>query len=283
MFLLLLTSFISTSNAAELITVYGDVHKDVEFFTRTFPWIIDNIGGDLVIDYAMLGSGKYSVPQMCALKELTNNTFLQAQYLKCEAEGKYSEYCLCETGINPRKFKQCVVSGGHLASSAAASYAQLGINYSPIIGLGSKSTVFGVNDTLILQKICTIFGHKLPIGCAKPCDCNCAKRFSNKKAIAQFDRDCMGILDYHGDEDWYEEDSTEWDPSDYFESSESEYGTPEEGETSTRSFVSSENDEYDEYDWEYDENHHDIEGAAILNSRKVPDFRLDNMPFIPTN
>lgn len=62
--------------------------SDTEFFTRTFPWIIDNIGGEVMVDFFMLGSGRYTVPQMCALDQLRSNTFLQAQYLKCEAEGK---------------------------------------------------------------------------------------------------------------------------------------------------------------------------------------------------
>lgn len=88
MILLLLSALLASSNAAYVISVHGDVYKDVEFFTRTFPWIIDNIGGELIVEYNLIGSGRYSVPQMCALKDLKLNTFLQAQYLKCEAEGK---------------------------------------------------------------------------------------------------------------------------------------------------------------------------------------------------
>lgn len=90
MFLLLLILFFSTSHAAYVISVFGDLYKDAEFFNRTYPWIIDNIGGEISVDYYMLGSGRYSVPQMCALKALRMNTFLQAQYLKCEAQGEWN-------------------------------------------------------------------------------------------------------------------------------------------------------------------------------------------------
>jgi hypothetical protein len=74
--------------AMNTITLYADVLKDKKFFLTTFPWIIDNIGGEIKVDYRLLGSGRYSVPQMCALKDLSDNSFLQARYLKCEAEGK---------------------------------------------------------------------------------------------------------------------------------------------------------------------------------------------------
>ncbi|PZC80748.1 hypothetical protein B5X24_HaOG213972 [Helicoverpa armigera] len=172
--LLLLSTagFFTITNAARPITVYGDVLKDVEFFTKTFPWIIDSIGGDLIVDYALLGSGRYSIPQMCALKQLRKNTYLQAEYLKCEAEGNKNVSCVSETGINPRMLKKCVAGGGYLAKLAASKYSKLNINYSPIIGLGSKSTVFGVEDKFVLEKICTIFGNKLPLGCVKACTCD---------------------------------------------------------------------------------------------------------------
>lgn len=84
----LLLYFLMPIDAAYIISLYGDVFKDTDFFTRTYPWIIDNIGGEIAVEYYLQGSGRYSVPQMCALNEMKMNTFLQAQYLKCEAEGE---------------------------------------------------------------------------------------------------------------------------------------------------------------------------------------------------
>lgn len=85
---IILCAIFSTIDATYVISLYGDVREDTKFFTETFPWIIDNIGGDLSVDYYLLGSGSYSVPQMCVLNQLRLNTFLQAQYLQCEASGK---------------------------------------------------------------------------------------------------------------------------------------------------------------------------------------------------
>ncbi|RVE43077.1 hypothetical protein evm_012275 [Chilo suppressalis] len=176
--------------AGNIISVYGDVLKDKSFFTQTFPWIVDNIGGEISVEYHLLGSGRYSVPQMCALKELRMNTYLQAQYLKCEAEGKPTKYCLCETGIDPEDFKRCVRNGGDLTSVSAAEFIRLKIGISPIIelGFGSNSTIFGVSDELYLKKICTIFGEYLPLGCMR--SCNKSETFVEKRAIAHFDKFC---------------------------------------------------------------------------------------------
>ncbi|CAH2055627.1 unnamed protein product, partial [Iphiclides podalirius] len=155
-----------------VISVYGDVRKDAKFFTQTYPWVIDNIGGEVVVDYYLLGSGRYTVPQMCALNELRLNTFLQAQFLKCEAEGTPSEICLCETGIDLARFRHCVLTKGSLASFASSKYSQLGIDASPVVEIGPRNTVFEVEATWFLKKICTIFGDNLPRGCVKPFACN---------------------------------------------------------------------------------------------------------------
>nr|AEA76327.1 530_247_1 protein [Mamestra configurata] len=189
--LLLLALSMGTNAFAAHITVYGDVHKDVDFFTRTFPWIIDNIGGELYVEYYLLGSGRYSVPQTCAVRELLGNTFLQAQYLRCEAEGYPSEYCLCEAGINPEFFKTCVAQEGYLASSASSRFSELGINITPIVDLEllENSTVYGVDDVSFLQKICTIFGDRVPRGCVHYS--NQTDSFLAQKALAQFDRACQ--------------------------------------------------------------------------------------------
>ncbi|XP_045453550.1 uncharacterized protein LOC123662799 [Melitaea cinxia] len=185
MFIILLM-LLPLFDAAYIISLYGDVYKDVEFFTRTFPWIIDNIGGEISVDYYMQGSGRYSVPHMCALNELKLNTFLQAQYLKCEAEGKPSESCLCEAGVDPQKYKHCVLSRGSYASLSASKYNQLSIDASPIIELGYRNTVFGVEDSWYLKKICTIFGDNQPRGCRKPFACNSTEFENEKRGIVNF-------------------------------------------------------------------------------------------------
>ncbi|XP_068622899.1 uncharacterized protein [Battus philenor] len=148
-----------------VISVYGDVRNDKGFFTKTYPWLVDNIGGEVVVDYYLLGSGRYSVPQMCVLNELRLNTFLQAQFLKCEAEGNSSDQCICDTGIDVQKFKHCVFTKGSLASFAASKYSQLGIEASPVVEIGPRNTIFEVDDKWYLKKICTIFGDNLPRGC----------------------------------------------------------------------------------------------------------------------
>lgn len=173
-------------SASNVISIYGDVYKDKEFFAKTFPWIIDNIGGELSVEYHLLGSGRYSVPQMCALEQLHSNTFLQSQYLQCEAEGKPSEGCLCSSGINPEYFRDCVLSKGYLAKEAALKYSKLRIDASPVVEMGPKNTVFEVAPNWYLKKICTIFGDDLPRGCVKPFACNGTSESFGKQGVSHF-------------------------------------------------------------------------------------------------
>ncbi|XP_053616187.1 uncharacterized protein LOC128678592 [Plodia interpunctella] len=173
------------------ITVYGDVFQNKDFFTQTLPWIVDNIGGELNIQFYMLGSGRHTVPQMCALGQLGLNTFLQAQYLKCEAEGTSSAYCLCEAGVDAEKFKECVRSGGSLASQANAQYARLKLDALPLVEVGIQDTVFEVADTWYLKKICTLFLEDPPLGCVKPFACNTTEIWNTKSGIAQIDKECL--------------------------------------------------------------------------------------------
>ncbi|CAH0718910.1 unnamed protein product, partial [Brenthis ino] len=173
--------FFAPIDGAYIISIYGDVFTDSDFFTRTFPWIIDNIGGEIAVEYYLQGSGRYSVPQMCALNEMKMNTFLQAQYLKCEAEGNSSESCLCATGIDPKKYKHCVLTKGNYASLSSSKYSQLGIDASPIVEIGYKNTIFEVSDSWYLKKICTIFGDNLPRGCVKPFSCNSTEAVSERR------------------------------------------------------------------------------------------------------
>ncbi|KAJ8721053.1 hypothetical protein PYW08_006518 [Mythimna loreyi] len=189
-FLFALCASIATvaSRSGGYIVVLGDVQKDVEFFTRTFPWIIDNIGGDVVVEFFMLGSGRYSVPQSCALTLLYANAFLQAQYLRCEANGYPGEYCLCEAGVDPENFKRCVGHGGYIAGQASERYSSYNINESPLIDIGDGTVLYGLDDISLLKKICTHFGDNPPRGCIHPSDQ--ADSFLEKKALAQFDRAC---------------------------------------------------------------------------------------------
>ncbi|XP_050682734.1 uncharacterized protein LOC126978065 [Leptidea sinapis] len=169
--LLILLSLLPPLHASYVISLYGDVYRDTTFFSRTLPWIIDNIGGEINLDFYLLGSGRYSVPQMCALDQMRMNPYLQAQYLKCEADGRPSELCLCESGIEPHKYKHCVLTKGLYNSIAARKYDLLGVDASPIVEIGYKNTVFEVEDSWYLKKICTIFGDNPPRGCIKPFAC----------------------------------------------------------------------------------------------------------------
>ncbi|KAJ8721050.1 hypothetical protein PYW08_006515 [Mythimna loreyi] len=193
MIFVFLLAFISSTTIlytdASYIVVYGDVHKDVEFFTRTFPWIVDNIGGYLFVNYNLLGSGRYSVPQSCALSELQSNTFLQAQYLRCEALGYPSEYCLCEAGVDPEHFKQCVLSGSSIAGEASWGFTSLGVNETPVVDLmGVNNTVYGTDDVTLLKKICELY-HYVPRECTHYS--SQTEGFLEQKALAQFDRQCF--------------------------------------------------------------------------------------------
>lgn len=182
---------INKSYSSNVISIYGDVYRDKEFFTKIFPWIIDNIGGEINVDYYLLGSGRYAIPQMCALSQLNQNTFLQSQYLQCEAEGNQSEKCLCESGISPELFRRCVQAKGQWASFAAHKYTQLRLDASPVVEIGPKNTVFGVSAEWYLKKICTIFGDNLPRGCVKPFGCcNSTTEAFTGKGVAHFECYC---------------------------------------------------------------------------------------------
>ncbi|XP_052744515.1 uncharacterized protein LOC112055927 [Bicyclus anynana] len=167
------------------------------FFTKSLQiieFVLDNIGGDIIVDYYLLGSGRYSVPQMCALHEMKMNNFLQAQFLKCEAEGKPSQICLCESGIDPEKYRHCVLTKGNYASRAAAKYSQIGIEASPIVEVGYKNTIFGVDDSWYLKKICSMFGDNPPRGCIKPFSCdNSTIVITDRKGVVNFDCDCAKL------------------------------------------------------------------------------------------
>ncbi|KAH9631299.1 hypothetical protein HF086_003735 [Spodoptera exigua] len=85
-----------------------------------------------------------------------------------------------------------------MASWAAAKFSQLGIDTTPIVEIGPKSTVFAVDDSWYLKKICTIFGENQPRGCLKPFDCNQSEVYPEKKALAQFDKVCDCGYNYCG-------------------------------------------------------------------------------------
>ncbi|XP_013133628.1 PREDICTED: uncharacterized protein LOC106099593 [Papilio polytes] len=170
--LVLLLNILHRNDCTYVISVYGDVYKDTKFFSKTYPWLIDNIGGEVVVDYYLLGSGRYTVPQMCALNELRLNTFLQAQFLKCEAEGNSNDICICDTGLDTERLRHCIITKGSLASFAASKFHQIGIDASPLVEIGPRNTIFEVEDNWYLKKICTIFGDNQPRGCIKPFSCN---------------------------------------------------------------------------------------------------------------
>lgn len=92
--LLLLLAIPALASAYQTMSVYADVNKDRDFFLWTYPWLIDNLSGDIRVMYYLLGSGRHSVPQMCALEQLDDSAFLQADYLRCEAQGNTLGYTM---------------------------------------------------------------------------------------------------------------------------------------------------------------------------------------------
>lgn len=105
--------------------------------------------------------------------------------------GTNSEVCLCESGIDPQTYQHCVLNKGFYASLASAKYSQLGLDACPVIDVGYKNTVFGVDENWYLKKICTVFGDNPPRGCIKPFACNSTCEFSERKGVTSFNCNCF--------------------------------------------------------------------------------------------
>lgn len=141
-----------------------------EFFTKTVPWIVDNLGLDLTLDFHFLDSPRLMGPRKCALKALEDNIWLQVEYLTCEASGKSNTECRQQLNINQECYYHCLrrkVKG--FAKQAQSEYKKLRTDKkTPLIVLLRNKFAEYKDPKDALESVCSLFGRRRPDGCNNP-------------------------------------------------------------------------------------------------------------------
>lgn len=158
-------------NGARLITIFSDFtnEDDLKFFRSVFPWIVGNIGSDIRVDFQFKDSGMESGPRKCVLLQMDGNTYLQASYLKHEAEGKPRENFLTNFPIDSRKFSNCLFRNvNYYSKESQRKFSRLRSTETPTVLLSRDSEVSGLEPDLLLDSLCQQFGRREPQGCIDP-------------------------------------------------------------------------------------------------------------------
>ncbi|XP_047991517.1 uncharacterized protein LOC125230423 [Leguminivora glycinivorella] len=153
---------ISTSKKIKILSDFT-TFQDKEFFKTTFPWIAHNVGPKLRVKYYL--KGEKDGKRMCVLDNLKRNLLLQADYMKCEANGE--QECLKNLPIDHRKLDKCIRKGHKTLRKVEKQFRKYRPSETPVIIRGrSQQTVH--DPKTVLFNICGMFGRKQPEGCWKP-------------------------------------------------------------------------------------------------------------------
>ncbi|CAH2230060.1 uncharacterized protein LOC120628882 [Pararge aegeria] len=166
----IITPFI-TSNFIQPITILSDLtnDKDIQFFKETLPWIVDNVGSDINIFYHFKDSGKNSGPRKCVLSQLAMNTYLQATFLNCEANGKPRSECIKSLPLNLRALNNCIkLKVNRFVKAADRNFRRYKINTTPALILPGRPIISNEKPEDILKGICLFYPRNKPIGCVNP-------------------------------------------------------------------------------------------------------------------
>ncbi|KPJ19765.1 hypothetical protein RR48_02400 [Papilio machaon] len=162
---------VSNVNSTRVITVFSDFSNedDLKFFRTIFPWLVGNIGSDIRVDYQFIDTGMSSGPRKCILQMMDGNTFLQASYLKHEAEGKPKENFLYNFPIDSRKFSNCLFRNvNYYLKEAQRKFNRLRSSDTPVILVSRDNEISGMDPDLLLDGVCQQFGRREPQGCVNP-------------------------------------------------------------------------------------------------------------------
>lgn len=165
----------------EVMRVYSDFNspEDVQFFSTTLPWLVDNIGPNLEIKYYFRDNGRNVGPRLCALDTMRWNTYLQADYLRCEIQGNTSNTCRRLLPINNVTYNRCLRNRvDRMIMRSQREFNRLRSMRMPAVvldgwwrmeNLGYERMEFDVLEpNRLLSNICWGFGTPRPEGCIRP-------------------------------------------------------------------------------------------------------------------
>lgn len=153
------------------ITIFSDFTNDddLQFFKNTLPWIVDNIGSDIRIRYYFKDSGKTSGPRQCVLSQLSRNTYLQATFLNCEANGNPQSECIKQLPLSNRALETCIkLSVNGYVKAADREFRRYKIKTTPVIAFSKKIILSKGEPEDILKEICLLYPKNKPTGCLQP-------------------------------------------------------------------------------------------------------------------
>lgn len=158
-------------NGIRTITIFSDFDNPMDrfFFQSVLPWLVDNIGHDLRINYRFRNSGRSAGPRMCAMRALRANTYMQAEYLRCEAQGNPISMCIDQTPINRRTYNRCVNRRvNEYVRNSQLDFDTLISEQTPLILLNGRREISSRNPARLLRLICQAYGRTKPVGCLRP-------------------------------------------------------------------------------------------------------------------
>ena len=166
--ILTLLSFVSCNR---YITIFSDFNNndDVLFFKTTFPWIIENIGLDINFLFHFKDAKEKSGRRQCSLLQLSQNSYLQAEYLSCEANGNSD--CIKTLPLDIYRLNICIRTlARYFARMAQNKFKKLQIDTTPTIILPPTRQIYtNVAPEKLLKKICALYSKKRkPQGCLNP-------------------------------------------------------------------------------------------------------------------
>ncbi|XP_047533293.1 serine/threonine-protein phosphatase 4 regulatory subunit 2-like [Vanessa atalanta] len=157
----------------KVITILSDFNndKDVEFFKTTLPWIVDNIGSDIDLKFHFNDSGVKSGPRQCVLFQLSRNSYLQVDYLSCEANGSAYTECIKHLPIDILRLHRCLRSNvKRIVKNAEREFQRFKASVTPVVILPRRRIINDNSPQNILKSICDLYPRQYPmrpIGCIK--------------------------------------------------------------------------------------------------------------------
>ncbi|KAM3962658.1 uncharacterized protein ACR2FA_003284 [Aphomia sociella] len=179
--LLFFALIITFVNCQRVVRVYSDFANqgDLQFFRTTFPWIVTNLGSNMLVRYYFRNNGLNVGPRLCVLNMLRRNPYLQAEYLRCEAEGTQLAECRRRLPMNNGVFNRCLRNQvSRFMRNSDREFSRLRTPRTPTLILEGewewdrlapeRWEVEDLEPSRLLNNICWGFGRVRPAGCVNP-------------------------------------------------------------------------------------------------------------------
>lgn len=167
--ILLIVPFI---HGYKIITILSDFtdNKDLEFFKTTLPWIVENIGSEISLNFHFKDSPINSGPRKCYLVHLERNIYLQTEYLRCLAHGNAQDVCVEHLPIDKLDFKRCLrLFVKFFVKNAQLQFRKNKVDTTPTIILPRRKILTDTTPQNTMKNICSLFNFFWkPIGCIAP-------------------------------------------------------------------------------------------------------------------